>query len=51
MKGLAHPKVKEILATVSAVPGTLSPEQFGGLLAKETRDWGEIVRAAGVKVE
>jgi tripartite-type tricarboxylate transporter receptor subunit TctC len=51
MKGLAHPKVKEILTTVSAVPGTLSPEQFGAVLAKETRDWGEIVRAAGVKVE
>lgn len=51
MKGLAHPKVKEILATVSAVPGTLTPEQFGTLLAKETRVWGEIVRASGVKVE
>ena len=51
MKGLGHPKVKEILATVSAVPGTLSPEQFAAFLAKETREWGEIVRASGVKVE
>jgi tripartite-type tricarboxylate transporter receptor subunit TctC len=51
MKGLEHPKVKEILNTVSAVPGTLTPEQFAAFLAKETREWGEIVRAAGVKVE
>ncbi|MGZ5118905.1 MAG: Bug family tripartite tricarboxylate transporter substrate binding protein [Burkholderiales bacterium] len=51
MKGLEHPKVKEILATVSAIPGTLSPDQFAAFLAKETREWGEIVRASGVKVE
>jgi tripartite-type tricarboxylate transporter receptor subunit TctC len=51
MKGLEHPKVKEILATVSAVPGTMAPEQFAAYLAKETREWGEIVRASGVKVE
>jgi tripartite-type tricarboxylate transporter receptor subunit TctC len=51
MKGLEHPKVKEILATVSAVPGTMSPDEFGAYLAKETREWGEIVRASGVKVE
>jgi tripartite-type tricarboxylate transporter receptor subunit TctC len=51
MKGLEHPKVKEILTTVSAIPGTMSPDQFAAFLAKETREWGEIVRASGVKVE
>jgi tripartite-type tricarboxylate transporter receptor subunit TctC len=51
MKGLEHPRVKEILNTVSAVPGTLSPDQFAAFVAKETREWGEIVRASGVKVE
>ena len=51
MKGLVQPKVKEILATVSAVPGTRSPQEFAAMIAKETRDWGEVVRAAGVKVE
>jgi tripartite-type tricarboxylate transporter receptor subunit TctC len=51
MNGLERPKVKEILATVSAIPGALSPDQFAAFVAKETREWGEIVRASGVKVE
>jgi tripartite-type tricarboxylate transporter receptor subunit TctC len=33
------------------VPERYQPEQFAAYLAKETREWGEIVRASGVKVE
>jgi tripartite-type tricarboxylate transporter receptor subunit TctC len=51
MAGLEHPKTKEVLVAVSAIPGTMTPPQFGAFLAKDTRDWGEVVRAAGVKVE
>lgn len=51
MKAMEQPKVKEILNAVSAIPGTLTPAEFGAYLAKETREWGEIVRASGVKVE
>ena len=51
MKALEHPKTKEILTAVSAIPGTMTPQQFGAFLAKDTREWGEIVRASGVKVE
>ena len=51
MKALDQPKVKEILNNVSAIPGTMTPAEFGAFLTKDTREWGEVVRAAGVKVE
>jgi tripartite-type tricarboxylate transporter receptor subunit TctC len=51
MKALVHPKVKEILDNVSAVPGTMTPGQFGAYLAREVSSWGEVVRVSGVKVD
>jgi len=51
MKAMGEPKVKEILAANSAEPGRMTPAQFGDYLAKEVRAWGEVVRAAGVKIE
>ena len=51
MNAMQQPKVKEILNAVSAIPGTMSPQEFGAFVAKETREWAEIVRASGVKVE
>jgi tripartite-type tricarboxylate transporter receptor subunit TctC len=49
MAGLQDPRVKQILMTVSAVPGTMTPPQYSAYLKKEVRDWAEIVRVAGVK--
>ncbi len=51
MKAMGEPRVKEMLATNSAEPGRMTPAQFGDYLAKEVRAWGEVVRAAGVKIE
>ena len=51
LTALEQPKVKEMLTNVSAVPGTMTPEQFASFLAKDTKDWGEVVKASGVKVE
>jgi tripartite-type tricarboxylate transporter receptor subunit TctC len=51
IKALDQPKVKEMLANVSAIPGTMSAEEFGRFLSKDTREWGEVVKASGVKVE
>jgi tripartite-type tricarboxylate transporter receptor subunit TctC len=51
MAALEQPKVKEILAAVSAVPGMMTPQEFGAFLAKDTREWREVVRASGVKIE
>ena len=49
MAALEQPKVKEILAGVSAVRGTMTPDQYGAYMAKETRAWGEVVSASGLK--
>jgi tripartite-type tricarboxylate transporter receptor subunit TctC len=51
LAALEQPKVREMLANVSAVPGTMTPEQFTAYLAKDTRDWGDVVKASGVKVD
>ena len=51
MKALEDPKTKEMLAVQSAEPGRMSSAQFGDYVAKEVRTWGDIVRAAGIKIE
>ena len=51
MTALDQPKVKEMLVNVSAVPGTMTPEQFAAFLAKDTREWSDVVKASGVKIE
>jgi tripartite-type tricarboxylate transporter receptor subunit TctC len=51
MAGLEQPKTREVLAAVSAVPGTMSPQQFGAFLAKDTKEWSDVVRASGLKLE
>jgi tripartite-type tricarboxylate transporter receptor subunit TctC len=51
LAALEQPKVKEMLANVSAVPGTMTPEQFTAYLAKDTREWGVVVKASGVKAD
>jgi tripartite-type tricarboxylate transporter receptor subunit TctC len=40
-----------VLAAVSAVAGSMSPQQFGAYLAKDTKEWAEVVRASGLKLE
>lgn len=45
LRSLEQPKVKDVLTSVSAVPGTMTPAEFGAYLAKEVNVWGEIVRA------
>ena len=51
MKAVDQPKVKDILAANSATPVRLTPAAFGDYLAKDVRDWAEVVRAAGLKLE
>jgi tripartite-type tricarboxylate transporter receptor subunit TctC len=51
MRAMEQPKVKELLAANSAIPGRMSPSEFADYLARETRGWGEIVRSSGVRVE
>jgi tripartite-type tricarboxylate transporter receptor subunit TctC len=49
--GLADPKVKARLADLGGTPLALSPADFGQFIAEETEKWGNVIRAAGIKVE
>jgi tripartite-type tricarboxylate transporter receptor subunit TctC len=44
-------KVKDILAANSAEPGRMSVAQFGDYVTREIKVWGEVVRAAGIKID
>lgn len=50
-RAVEQPKVKEILAANSAIPGRMSTPEFTDYLARETRIWGGIVRSSGVRID
>jgi tripartite-type tricarboxylate transporter receptor subunit TctC len=51
MKAVEQPKMKDLLATNSAESAPFTQAQFKAYVAKEVHDWGEVVRAAGLKVD
>lgn len=51
MKAVEQPRVRDLLAANSAEPAPYTQAQFKQYVAKEVRDWGEVVRAAGLKVD
>ena len=50
-RALAHPKTREIYAASAAEPGSMSPADLQAYVAREIRDWAEVVRATGLKVD
>ena len=50
-KAHAQPKAREIFATSAAEPGTMTPAQLKQYLISESKAWGEVVRAVGLKVD
>jgi tripartite-type tricarboxylate transporter receptor subunit TctC len=50
-EGLADPKIKARLAELGGTMLTLSPTQFGKLIADETVKWAKVVRATNIKPE
>jgi tripartite-type tricarboxylate transporter receptor subunit TctC len=48
---LADPNMKARLADLGATPLTLSPGDFGKLIAEETEKWAKVVRFASIKPE
>jgi tripartite-type tricarboxylate transporter receptor subunit TctC len=48
---LADPTVKARITQAGAVPLLLSPEQFGKLIADDTKKWGKVIRAINIKAE
>ena len=49
--GLADPKLKLRLADLGTTPFSLSPADFGKLLADETDKWAKVIKFAGIKPE
>ena len=50
-KAVETPRMKDVLTANSAESGGLSQPQFKQYVAKEVKDWGEVVRASGLKVD
>jgi tripartite-type tricarboxylate transporter receptor subunit TctC len=48
---LAAPDVKERALTAGAEPHATSPEEFAAYIREETKKWGDVVRAAGIKLQ
>lgn len=51
MKAVAQPRMKDLLATNSAEAAPYTRAQFKQHVADEVRDWGTVVRSAGLKVD
>ena len=47
----SQPRLKELLNANSAEPAPFTQPQFKQHVAKEMREWAEIVRATGLKVD
>ena len=51
MKAVEQPKMKSLLTANAAEPAPYTQAQFKEHVAREVRDWGAVVRAAGLKVD
>ena len=51
MKAVQQPKMKALLTANSAEAAPFSQAEFKQYVAKEMKDWGGVVRAAGLKVD
>jgi tripartite-type tricarboxylate transporter receptor subunit TctC len=49
--GLADLKIKGRLADIGGAPMSMTPAEFGELVADETEKWGKVIRAANIKPE
>jgi tripartite-type tricarboxylate transporter receptor subunit TctC len=49
--GVADPMIKARFADLGGTPLSLTPEEFGRLLADETAKWGRVIRAANIRAE
>ena len=51
IKSLAHPKTREIYAASAAEAGTMTTAELQAYVAREFKDWAEVVRATGLKID
>lgn len=50
LKSLENAKVRDVLTTVSAIPGGMSPIAYADYLAREVKVWAEVVKAENLKM-
>ena len=50
-KALAHPKTREIYAASAAEAGTMTSAELQAYVAREIKDWADVVRATGLKID
>jgi tripartite-type tricarboxylate transporter receptor subunit TctC len=43
--------IRDRLVAASYDPGTLTPEQYGAMIDRELKQWGDIVRETGVQIK
>ena len=51
VKGLQDPAIRAKIQEQGAEPGGMPPDQFAKFITDETKKWGDIAKAAGVKPE
>jgi tripartite-type tricarboxylate transporter receptor subunit TctC len=51
VEALALPEVKERLAKIGADPAPTTPKEFDELIVRELAEYGELVKAAGIKAQ
>jgi hypothetical protein len=44
-------QIREKLIDASYEPGTLSPQDYGAMIDRELKLWGDVVRETGVRVK
>jgi tripartite-type tricarboxylate transporter receptor subunit TctC len=49
--GLADATIQARLAELGSVPVSMTPAEFGKLIADETEKWGKVFKSAGIKAE
>ena len=51
MAAVAKPEIRKRLVDLGAEPGGGSPEDFGALIAKDSRSWAALVKSTGARVD
>ncbi len=51
LRALARPEIRKRLVDLGAEPGGGSPEDFGALIAKDSRSWAALVKSTGARVD
>ena len=49
--GLADPTIKARLEDLGGIPMAMTPDEFGKMIAEDTKKWAKVIRAANIKPE